>query len=343
MPFIGALIGGVAGLAGASMSSRAARKAGEAQAASAEKASQAQLQAAREANMLQAAMFKNAAAQGAPYQQSGQVALSALMGGMGFGPARSSRTANSPYGSAPQKSIGYQPAGTYINAEGLAVDGQGNPITAGATDYGISDLNYGATQDELDAASKTIDSGYFTHNFDANDFKNNIDPGYQWRMDQGNAALAAKRAAVGNRFGGQALRDITNYNQDAASQEYQSAYDRYNKNKALIFDRLSTLSGYGTGAGNSAAAAGQTAGANIGSNTMSASRSASDYLTSAAASRAAGSVGSTNAIVGGLNTGLNNWYGYRMMGTPNSSAGTSSFRSDDPYRFRNYFGGDEGE
>ena len=40
---------------------------------------------------------------------------------------------------------------------------------------------------------------------------------------------------------------------------------------------------------------------------------AGNYLTSAAAARAAGTVGSTNAIVGGMNQGLNNYYTGRIM------------------------------
>ena len=55
----------------------------------------------------------------------------------------------------------------------------------------------------------------------------NADPSYQWRMQQGQQALEASAAAKGGYFSGQTGIDLTNYGQNAASQEYQNQFNRY--------------------------------------------------------------------------------------------------------------------
>lgn len=295
---------GTIGLVGGALSSSAARRAAETQSAAAGQAAQAQLQAGREANQLTAELYKSGLQQQAPYQQGGQLSLAALMQGMGLGTPRSS------VGS--RRSTPAVPAGTYTNAQGQPVDSSGQVITAGAN-YGLGDVNYGATQEEMDAAAAGIEPGYFNRAFTAQDLAAGMDPGYQFRIDQGNAQLAARRAATGNRFGGQALKDIANYNQDLASQEYGNAYQRYMTNRDSIYNRLSGLAGIGQQVGAGAAQAGAGAAGQIGSNLIGSAGRASDYLTSGAAARAGGTVGSTNAIVGGVNQGLNNWYTQQIM------------------------------
>ncbi len=349
MPW-GAVIAGGAALAGSAISASAASDAADTQAAAANTASQNTLTATREANNLTASMYKNSLLNQAPGQQGGQLALSALMSGLGLGPAQSGKPAiptSSGTQTAPMmttqpvpqtvRSLSYDANGNLMDTPtaqpSTSLSGlmSGTSTTGNSTDpYGISNLNYGASQDQLNTAAGAVPAGSFSHAFDATDFKNNVDPGYQFRMDQGNAALAAKRAATGDRWGSQALKDITNYNQDAASQEYQNAYSRYNTNQSLLFDRLSGLAGIGTAAGNAASAAGTAAAGQIGSNTLSGANTSNNYLTSGAAARAAGTVGASNAIVGGVNNGLNNWYTgqivnkYLNNGSGSGSGGSTS-------------------
>jgi hypothetical protein len=145
-----------------------------------------------------------------------------------------------------------------------------------------------------------------------------LDPSYQFRLDQGLQALKASKAATGTLQTGQGLKDITNYAQGAASQEYQSAYDRFMNNQNTLYNRLSGIAGIGSGAiGQVAGVGAQTAGG-MGSNITGAAGQAGgymtggaaragDYSTSAAAARAAGTVGAGNAIAGGVGQGVNNW------------------------------------
>lgn len=160
-----------------------------------------------------------------------------------------------------------------------------------------------------------------------------LDPSYQFRLDQGLQALRASKAATGSLQTGQGLKDITNYAQGAASQEYQSAYDRFMNNQNTLYNRLSGIAGIGSGAvGQVAGVGAQTAGG-MGSNITGAAGQAGsymtggaaragDYSTSAAAARAAGTVGAGNAITGGVGQGLNSYMTLQYLNrmTPGSFA-----------------------
>ena len=361
-------------LVGGLMSSNAASSAADTQSQAATAAAQAQLQATNNSNALTAAMYQQGQANQSPYLEGGQTALSALMSGLGLGPAQAYQPQTTSSGTGT-----YNPAGGGVNpnvptvqgngrgltgmtsanslspiggpglvgngasgpasgvqlsngAIGHAVapppgataggtgtttapaqvtDPQGNPVTANP--YGIGNTNYGATQAQLNAGAGAVTPGSLSKNFSAADLMAGIDPGYAFRMQQGNANLQARQAASGNRFGGQALKDISDYNQSAASQEYGNAYNRYVTNQTNLFNRLSSLAGTGQTAANNGATAGANAASSIGSNTIAGTTAANNYLTGAAAANAAGTVGSTNAIVGGINNAANNWYTGQLL------------------------------
>lgn len=327
---------------GGLMQARSAQKAAETQARAATEGAQAQLQAAREANALQAAMYKQGLGMQAPQIRGGQLALSALMSGLGLGAATPGMAraggagglvtpAVMPGGAAGAPAGTMAPAvmpgggvpatagipGSFVNAQGVAVDAQGKPVAA-PSDYGIGNIPIGATEEEMAAAGAPM-AGRFTEEFTGQDIY--MDPSYKFRLEQGMRQLRAQQAAGGNRFGGQAMKDIAEYSQGLASQEYGNAYERFMRNKQALYSRLSDLAGLGSRAGSEAAAAGTAAGGQIGANIIGGQRAATDLLTSAAAARAGGQVGSTNAIVGGINQGLNNWYMQQYMNKFQPSGG----------------------
>lgn len=76
----------------------------------------------------------------------------------------------------------------------------------------------------------------------------NADPGYQFRLDQGNQAINAAAAARGLGNSGAALKELTRYGQDYASNEYNNAYNRQ-------YNTLSQLAGYGNQASTNLAGA----------------------------------------------------------------------------------------
>ena len=176
------------------------------------------------------------------------------------------------------------------------------------------------------------------------------DPSYQWRLDQGLQALKASRNATGNLQTGQGLKDIVNYGQGAASQEYQSAYDRFMRNQETAYGRLSGLATTGINAAGTMSNAASSMAANKGQNIMGSAANSGNFLTGAAASQAAGMVGGANAITGAINNGANTWMGYQYLNKkyPNST-GTApggvggNQRGFDPYSQPGYVGGGEGE
>lgn len=289
----GAAIGAGSSLLGGLFGSSSAKSAAKIQAAAADRASQAQLTAAREANALQEGMYRQQIGMQAPAFQGGQKALSALMSGLGLGNLQAYQNPN------PQGGV---PLGR-TNAQGQTVDGNGNVV--GPSGLSLGDLNIGASQEDLDASGNQY-ANTFGEQFTGQDIY--LDPSYDFRLSEGERLLRARQGAAGNRFSGQAMKDITNYGQEAASQEYANANDRFLKNKALLWDRLSGIAGIGQSAGNTAANAGTNAANQMGANTIGAAKGSSDYLTSGAAATAAGKVGATNALVGGVNQGLNNYY-----------------------------------
>jgi hypothetical protein len=164
-----------------------------------------------------------------------------------------------------------------------------------------------------------------------------LDPSYQFRLNQGLQALKASGAATGTLQTGQGLKDINDYAQGAASQEYQSAYDRFMNNQNTLYNRLSGIAGLGQNALGTVSGQGQAAAGAAGSNITGAAGAAGgyrtggaarsgEYLTSGAAARAAGNVGSTNAlmggITGGLNSGLNNWMSLQFLNKIQPGVGT---------------------
>lgn len=54
-----------------------------------------------------------------------------------------------------------------------------------------------------------------------------LDPGYDFRLDQGNKGVTSNAATAGLLQSGDTLRGLTNYGQEAASQEYNNAFNRY--------------------------------------------------------------------------------------------------------------------
>jgi hypothetical protein len=80
------------------------------------------------------------------------------------------------------------------------------------------------------------------------------DPGYQFRMSEGLKALERSASARGLLQSGGTLKDITRFGQDAASQEYQNAFQRYLTQREAAMEPYRYLTGIGQ-----AAAAGQAA------------------------------------------------------------------------------------
>ena len=135
--------------------------------------------------------------------------------------------------------------------------------------------------------------------FGAGDYQ--ADPGYAFRLSEGQKALERQAAARGGLISGGALKAAQRYGQEMGSQEYQNAYNRaftgYGTDVARenqLYNRQAALAGIGQTSTNLVNQAGQNYATNAG-----------NLMTGGAAAQAAGQVGQANALTGGLSTYLN--------------------------------------
>ena len=205
-----------------------------------------------------------------------------------------------------------------------------NTATGGAADlYGqlyneqMARLQpYGAVGTE--AANQLLaglQGGGLTRGFTADDMAA-YDPGYAFRLAQGQRGVQAATAATGSTLGGAAAKAMTRYNQDYSSSEYQNAFNRFMAQQQQRMSVLTSGIGIGQGAANQALAAqqglavpigqiginaaqyagnlGLSANEWAGNALMNASNTAAGYTTDAARAQAGGIVGASNALWGGI-------------------------------------------
>jgi hypothetical protein len=97
--------------------------------------------------------------------------------------------------------------------------------------------------------------GKYAQDFGMSDFV--TDPGYNFRLLEGQKAIDRSAAARGGTQSGAALKAATRYGQEAGSQEYGRAYDRYQTNRSNQLAPLGSIATMGANAAtNSATAAG---------------------------------------------------------------------------------------
>jgi hypothetical protein len=137
------------------------------------------------------------------------------------------------------------------------------------------------------------------------------DPGYAFRLSEGQKALDRQAAARGGLISGGALKAAQRFGQDLGSQEYQNAFNRYQVERNAMLNPLQSLAGVGQTATNAlTGAAGQ-----FGQNQAAG-------LANAAQARASGYVGGANALTSGLGQYLNYSQGQSLLNrlTPQGSS-----------------------
>ena len=128
--------------------------------------------------------------------------------------------------------------------------------------------------------------------FDMSQFQ--ADPGYAFRLSEGQKALERSAAARGGLLSGGTGKALTRYGQEMGSQEFQNAFNRYQTERAAQLQPLQSLAGVGQTSANTLTSAAGTMGQNI-----------SEGLASAANARASGYVGGANAINQAVGQGIN--------------------------------------
>lgn len=180
--------------------------------------------------------------------------------------------------------------------------------------------------------------GDFNRDFTLADFAK--DPGYQFRMDEGARGLEGSAAARGGLLSGATLKALTQYGQNYASGEFNSAYSRFNSDRDRRFSRLASvagnsqtvtanIAGMGTAATADIANMGTAAtAANNQSRTVATENANQSRITSADAA-AAGVMGTANAFSGALSGGVNGYMSLSMLNRmyPQSAVAAPSFSS----------------
>lgn len=263
---------------------------------SASKAADAQTQAAQAQIDLQREIYQKTSRKFQPYYQAGNNALAAYMYEMGLGPA---------------PTVGGTPLTiTRVTQGGQGGDGWGKDsilsnrqksMLQGYWAQNGVDLNAGPSGgDTFRVGGRTFSTmaeaqKYANQNArGASEYQGfTATPGYQFRVDEGNNAINAMAGARGGLVSGATMQALQERGQNLATEEYGN-----------YMNRLSGLTGMGmSAAGNQASA-----GANYASG-------ASNALANQGNAQAAGYIGQSNALMGGINTGLN-IYGYQAaLGT----------------------------
>jgi hypothetical protein len=145
------------------------------------------------------------------------------------------------------------------------------------------------------------------------------DPGYGFRLAEGQKALERNAAARGGLISGGALKAAQRFGQEMGTQEYTNAFNRYQIERNARLGPLQSLAGFGQTSVNQLGQAGQNY-----------ATSAGNLMTGGAAAQAAGQVGAANAITGGLGTYLNYSQNNALLNALRGSTGSGSMMSE-PY------------
>jgi hypothetical protein len=148
--------------------------------------------------------------------------------------------------------------------------------------------------------ASAADYGMLTRGYRPEDLS--MDPGYAFRLTEGQKALERSAAARGGLLSGSMLKGTQRFGQDLASQEYMNAFNRA---QAQLGTRLGTLGSlYGAGQAATQQVAGQAGqyGENVG-----------NLLMAGGAARASGYAGMGNALNQALGTYLNYQQGKQYL------------------------------
>jgi hypothetical protein len=128
------------------------------------------------------------------------------------------------------------------------------------------------------------------------------DPGYAFRLKEGQKQLERSAAARGGLLSGGTGKALQRFGQEMGSQEYTNAFNRYQTERQARLGPLQSLAGVGQSSVNQLGQAGQAMATGVG-----------EAGAQAAQARASGYMGSANALSSALGTGSNLYMQSQMM------------------------------
>lgn len=128
------------------------------------------------------------------------------------------------------------------------------------------------------------------------------DPGYAFRLAEGEKALGRSAAVRSGVVSGGALKAAQRFGQDYGSQEYGNAFNRYNIERAALINPLQSLTGQAQSSANTLTGAAGNLGAQLGEN-----------IIGGANARASGYLGESNALTSAIGSGINFYGGQQYL------------------------------
>ena len=169
--------------------------------------------------------------------------------------------------------------------------------------------------------------GQYARDFGMQDFQQ--DPGYRFRLGEGLKAMGHAAGARGGLISGQTMKGLEDYRQNAASGEYQNAFNRYQTNRANQLQPLGSLMSSGQAAAVGQANQAGQYGVNAG-----------NLMGQAGQSMAAGQMGSANTMNNAL-ASMGSMYQQQQQQNQNQANFNRMFPSsvaNGPENAINYFG-----
>lgn len=318
-----------ASIAGSLISSSMQSDAGDSQAAAAQAAANTSAEASKYAANLQKEMFDISRSDLAPYREVGTNALNRLSDLMGV------TSQPMTYQQWMDKNYKNGVPGAYVNPQGSAQPQTNQGITKDqilgvmnnypganvtpmildmisqqsqqnqtfAPSMSANDLQsqYQNYVDQQKAIQQSPEYGSLAKSFSLADFQK--DPGYEFRLGEGEKALNRAAAAKGRYDSGATLKALNQYNQNFASNEFGNAFNRDTTNKTNLYNRLAGLSGTGQTAANQIGSLGSNYANQVGGLAMNAADAQGNAMMTGANARASSYAGIGNSL-GGLGSSL---------------------------------------
>lgn len=176
--------------------------------------------------------------------------------------------------------------------------------------------------------------GQYAKTFTLADYQ--ADPGYQFRLQQGDQGIQRAAAARGGAYSGATLKALARFNSDQASQEYGAAYSRFNTDQTTQFNRNAALAGIGQTANTAVGNAGTNAYNSIANADANASNSIAQNMIGAGNARASGYVGGANAIGNGISQYMNYTQNQNLLSTLNRNQFTPNINGSGTNPYQGY-------
>lgn len=304
---------------------------GAMQANAAEDAANTQAQSAANAQQISQQQYQDTVNRNAPFTQSGYGALSALDWGLGISPETASGqpvTQSQPTSmgsTAPASMSGFfnNPQGGFLNLGNAPIGGH---VSLGSTTDTPASAASGVSGVPVSGAQGTgLGYGSLTKQFDTSDWQK-LSPAYNFNVRQGQQNVLNGSASGEGALSGAAAKDLINYNQSAANNSFNDAFNQYQTQQGNIFSRLSGIAQLGQSSAN-----------NTGQQGTALAGQAAQSATNIGTARAGGTVGAANAISGGVNSAIP-WLTAGSGGSnPNNNA--SNWDTENPSNFQDFGGG----